>query len=222
MFSQGLIETYGSQLYYSRDHLGSIREVVDKSGHVVAKYQYSPFGVQTKLSGSYDSDLGYAGYINGPFLLAPFRAYDPHTGRWLSRDPIGEKGGVNLYGFVANSPLNKIDSLGLYFGADPAEVERQYRSNDPGSAERGSQAIAAHNNSVRPLQVLGQASECGLFDIPIAFLGPEEEAEYVSVEIAETTESFYKNVVLWYADLGAEYYVEHREAIWRAVDRNLP
>lgn len=36
--------------------------------------------------------------------------YNPSTGRWLSRDPIQESGGVNLYGAVANSPLSVTDS----------------------------------------------------------------------------------------------------------------
>jgi RHS repeat-associated protein len=41
-----------------------------------------------------------------------YRYYDPLTGRWPSRDPIAEKGGVNLYGFVRNDGHNKIDILG--------------------------------------------------------------------------------------------------------------
>lgn len=39
--------------------------------------------------------------------------YDPVQGRWVSRDPIGEQGGVNLYGFVGNSALNDVDYLGM-------------------------------------------------------------------------------------------------------------
>jgi uncharacterized protein RhaS with RHS repeats len=39
--------------------------------------------------------------------------YDPGQGRWVSRDPIGEQGGVNLYGFVGNDGVNGIDYLGL-------------------------------------------------------------------------------------------------------------
>jgi len=38
---------------------------------------------------------------------------DPVTGRWPSRDPIGERGGVNLYAMVANDPVTNIDILGL-------------------------------------------------------------------------------------------------------------
>ena len=42
-----------------------------------------------------------------------YRYYDPVTGRWPSRDPIEERGGVNLYGFVGNDGLNRNDYLGL-------------------------------------------------------------------------------------------------------------
>jgi hypothetical protein len=41
-----------------------------------------------------------------------YRWYDPQTGRWPSRDPIGEMGGMNLYGFVGNDGLDTIDYLG--------------------------------------------------------------------------------------------------------------
>jgi uncharacterized protein RhaS with RHS repeats len=42
-----------------------------------------------------------------------YRYYDPVTGRWPSRDPIGEGGELNLYGFVGNNCLNYWDYLGL-------------------------------------------------------------------------------------------------------------
>lgn len=42
-----------------------------------------------------------------------YRYYDPVTGRWPSKDPIEEEGGVNLYGFVFGEPTNRIDKLGL-------------------------------------------------------------------------------------------------------------
>ncbi len=43
-----------------------------------------------------------------------YRYYHTNLGRWLSRDPIGEEGGLNLYSFVGNIPLNAIDQFGLY------------------------------------------------------------------------------------------------------------
>jgi RHS repeat-associated protein len=42
-----------------------------------------------------------------------YRYYDPVTGRWPSRDPIEEQGGINLYGFVGNDGINSWDRLGL-------------------------------------------------------------------------------------------------------------
>jgi RHS repeat-associated protein len=45
--------------------------------------------------------------------LTLHRTYRPDLAKWLSRDPIGENGGINLYGYVANNPVNWIDPLGL-------------------------------------------------------------------------------------------------------------
>lgn len=47
-------------------------------------------------------------------LVVSARAgYDPSVGRWLCRDPIGEDGGLNLYGYVENDPVNLVDELGM-------------------------------------------------------------------------------------------------------------
>jgi len=51
-----------------------------------------------------------------------YRYYDPLTGRWPSRDPIGEEGGLNIYSFVLNSPTNFIDQYGLIWGASYLEI----------------------------------------------------------------------------------------------------
>ena len=42
--------------------------------------------------------------------------YNPSAGRWLSRDPIGERGGINLYAFVENDPVNEYDIDGRILG----------------------------------------------------------------------------------------------------------
>jgi RHS repeat-associated protein len=47
-----------------------------------------------------------------------YRWYDPLTGRWPSRDPIGERGGLNLYGFVRNKAIDLLDLLGLWDEVD--------------------------------------------------------------------------------------------------------
>jgi RHS repeat-associated protein len=51
------------------------------------------------------------------------RYYTPSTGRWISRDPLEENGGMNVYSFVSNMPLGKNDCLGLDEGGGEADVE---------------------------------------------------------------------------------------------------
>lgn len=107
----------GTGIYYHRDHLGSLRAATGAAGTVKTAYAYDPYGRQSVLQGSAgDVDFGYTGHLvhhKSGLALAPYRAYDADIGRWLSRDPIGEAGGVNLYAYVANNPLRYIHPFGL-------------------------------------------------------------------------------------------------------------
>ena len=126
-FSQGerrKISGSWDSFYYTRDHLGSIREVVKTDGTLAARYDYDPYG---KRLPRYESTaygtcpFGFTGHptqnsaIAGgsELVLTHFRAYDPEMGRWLSADRLGEAGGINLYGYVGNDPINSWDPLGL-------------------------------------------------------------------------------------------------------------
>jgi RHS repeat-associated protein len=84
----------------------------------VARFDYDPFGRIVRQDGSYAPHLRhrfstkYQDEETG-FLYYGYRYYDPQTGRWPSRDPIEEKGGLTLYGFVGNDGVNAWDLLGL-------------------------------------------------------------------------------------------------------------
>lgn len=110
--------TNAGHYIYTRDHLGSIREVwKTETASLSARYDYDPYGRRTALnSGGIDSDFGFTGHslhLGTGLTLAPFRAYDANLGRRLSRDPLGEASDVNLYGYVFNDPINLWDPYGL-------------------------------------------------------------------------------------------------------------
>jgi RHS repeat-associated protein len=131
----------GTNYFFTYDHLGNVREMVDSSGTVQARYDYDPYGRRTKISGSLDADFAYAGYYyhsaSGLYLTL-YRAYDADLGRWLSRDPIGDQframlpqqinlsdlpaidpeiqEGPNLYEYVFNRPIYATDDFGLSYG----------------------------------------------------------------------------------------------------------
>ena len=86
-FSRG--EQIGAGNYYfTRDHLGSVREMTDSSGAIRARYNYDPYRAKTKVQGDVEADFGFGGYYcHAPsgLLLALFRAYNALMGRWLNR-----------------------------------------------------------------------------------------------------------------------------------------
>ena len=112
---QRLNSSDAGNYFYSRDHLGSIREMTDSTATVRVRYDYDPYGKRTKLGGDLDCDFGFTGHYHhagNNLNLTLYRAYDAELGRWLSVDPIGEKGGLNLYRYANNSPVMYVDPDG--------------------------------------------------------------------------------------------------------------
>jgi RHS repeat-associated protein len=114
-FGQGE-QISGTNYYFNRDHLGSVREMTDSAGTIHARYDYDPYGRRTKISGDLDADFAFTGFyyhsVSGLYLTI-YREYSADLGRWLSRDPSGEASGLNLYVYCGNNPINGIDLLGL-------------------------------------------------------------------------------------------------------------
>jgi RHS repeat-associated protein len=118
--------------YYTiTDHLGTVHALADDTGAIVESYRFDAWGnilaVYDASNSPLTSDLGHpTSGLGNRFLfqgreyswatgLYNFRArwYDPVTGRWLSKDPIGINGGLNQYVAFANNPVMFVDPLGL-------------------------------------------------------------------------------------------------------------
>lgn len=105
--------------------------IADESGAVTERYAFSSFGIRQILTPTFgernDSECAFEFAFQGQFLDAEsglldygHRYYSPQLGRWLSKDPIGVKGGLNLYAYVRNNAVNLVDFLGFVDnGIDP-------------------------------------------------------------------------------------------------------
>ena len=119
--------------WYVNDHLGTPQCLVDSEGAVAWRGDYLPFG---GVAGSvaavgslarfpgqyYDSETGL--YYNW------HRFYDPATGRYISADPIGLAGGINLYAYVGANPINAVDPMGLWKGIVPGRAGSRHHNRN--------------------------------------------------------------------------------------------
>jgi RHS repeat-associated protein len=110
-----------SKYFYALNHLGSIVEMLDTSGSIQSEETYDPIGRVGIVSQTIAPDFGYAGYYlhsRSGMNLTETRAYIPAVGRWASRDPIQEIGGINLYVYAGSNPIKNKDPLGLQVGSE--------------------------------------------------------------------------------------------------------
>jgi RHS repeat-associated protein len=122
----------GAITYNFFDRLGSVVGIANTAGtQVLGEYATLPYGdsnppnIAACAPGTCGSGagtaFGFAGYRYDPesgLYHTGARYYDPRLGRFLQPDPIGQAGGVNLYAYVGNDPLNGTDPQGLYVHVD--------------------------------------------------------------------------------------------------------
>jgi RHS repeat-associated protein len=97
------------------DALGSVIAQANDDQNVQNFYSYSPYGEARALGSDDGNSLQYTQRENDQTGLYFYRAryYDPVLKRFISEDPIGLEGGVNLYAYVDENPINFGDPLGL-------------------------------------------------------------------------------------------------------------
>ncbi|WP_419807515.1 RHS repeat-associated core domain-containing protein [Sphingomonas sp.] len=108
----------GTAVYcYHTDHVGTPRRLTNATGTVVWSADYAAFGEATVLVNQVRNPLRFAGQqfddetgLHYNF----FRYYSPQLGRYLSRDPVTYLGGMHVYSYCDNDPVNRIDVLGLW------------------------------------------------------------------------------------------------------------
>lgn len=118
----------GSVCYHHNNHLETPVMMTDDDGDVVWRADYKPFGkAEVASSSSVTNDFRFPGQVFDAETGYHYnwnRYYDSETGRYLTADPIGLTGGVNLYAYVRGNPVNAFDFEGL---------RDYYRNLEPGN-----------------------------------------------------------------------------------------
>ena len=187
---------------YAVDGNKNISELVSfDDGTISAHYEYAPFGEVILSSGNLA--------ITNPFRFSSeyaeadtatvyynYRHYEPVAGRWLSRDPIEERGGMNLLVFVKNGPISKLDIRGKYLTVDECQkiVDRLWDGwDDVGPSIDG---------EILMMQILLQTNDCGC-KRPRCFCTIEHKAGHydsnnnlVEINAYRSTKDSVRNTVL--------------------------
>lgn len=140
----------GSAVYrLVSDHLGSVRMVIDsQTGEVVQRLDYDAFGVIVRDTNPGFQPFGFhGGLYDADTGLVKFgaRDYDPHTGRWLTKDPILLAGGPNVYAFCHNDPVNFVDPWGRWGTDVHFEKTQEWLRQIPGVGDVVALEVAAYN-----------------------------------------------------------------------------
>jgi RHS repeat-associated protein len=104
-----------TRIYHFRDALGSIIALANSGGQLTEKYAYTAYG-SAVVTGAGTAPYRFTGRrFDAETGLYHYRAraYSSTLGRFLQVDPIGTEGGINLYAYVGNDPVNGLDPFGL-------------------------------------------------------------------------------------------------------------
>ena len=108
----------GNLFFYLNDRLGTPQMMTDETNTVVWEAMYKPFGEATiNPNSTVTNNLRFPGQYEDEETGLHYnyhRYYDPRTGRYLRPDPVGQVGGINLYYYVDNNPIENIDPEGLF------------------------------------------------------------------------------------------------------------
>jgi RHS repeat-associated protein len=113
-FAEGMVRN-GESLFYTQDHLGSVREIVDVSGTLRERFTFDPYGRMQQTVSQTDWKLGFTGHaaeLGGALVLPLYRPYSPSLAQWLTEDRVSPEMDLSLYAYARDNPVRFFDPDG--------------------------------------------------------------------------------------------------------------
>ena len=173
---------------YAYDGNGNVTDLFNDNGINAAHYTYGPFGERLTATGAL-ADVNTVQFSSKErdaftaFYYYGLRYYNPSTGRWINRDPIGERGGRNLYCSCVNNLINLFDALGLTDCKAMKDYITQRKAYLKGAIDRafgdqggGSNSPFNTDDALDKASTAVQAAELGIPHMEGAHLGNAVDA----------------------------------------------
>ena len=161
----------GQTYYYHFDGLGSVVALTDSTGSVVQRYEYDAYGnITSEQDKNFENPYTYTSRERDKESgLYYYRAryYDPSIGRFMEEDPIRLRGGINMYSYVLNNPINGIDPLGLivvFTGNSTTQMALRTAYDNVGTTDRGRQLETTLENSSTTYTITNQQNGDAYYD----------------------------------------------------------
>jgi RHS repeat-associated protein len=178
--------------YYPRyqygNHLGSSAYELDGSGNIISYEEYHPFGTSSYQAMSPNNDVPLKRYRytgkerdeESGLYYHGARYYAPWLCRWAAADPIGIGDGVNVYGYVSNNPIRRIDSTGTQ---DNEHASNQSNAHSTNFKPQGPQ-IYTTDDFLRYLNSLPNTCQPAKTEAPDPPMPPKEATHPLKVDVS--------------------------------------
>ncbi len=134
--------------FFVTDHAGTPSKLIDEKGQVIWEAEPDDWAAARNEKGVRQPIRFQGQWLDeeSGFYYNRYRYYDPQQGRYVTQDPIGLAGGVNIYSYVGGDPVSFIDPLGLQVNQNLFNPNERIHGNAQNVPSSGNYKVGGHGN----------------------------------------------------------------------------